>query len=113
MELRVYIVKVDGLSETLTANPKMMMQIPREKSLYDEIEKLSFTLGKESKASLIIDFEDVESRTDKYGDRIRLVDCKSLSVTIDNFSSESALNKQISSFLKTIGKEYVAFLYWC
>lgn len=119
VSLRLYVVKKEKLDNPVYISPMGVFELAKRSDLFDKIEQFSIQSGVELNAPLGIDFEDQESRKDKYDDRLKHVDAESLANIIyehdEPFREEGKfhVNDAIGEFLRTLKDDYAVVLYWC
>lgn len=117
--LRLYLVEKNRMENRLSLSPMMVLELVTRLVLMDQIEQLSIQDGVEIKAPLGLDFEDRETRKDKYDDRLKYLGCKEIADLIHQYPEEFRhaykrhRNDAIADLLLSVDDQYVAVLYWC
>lgn len=119
-ELRIFVCKKEQVKETgyTDLTPIAAFDLVRNKELHYVLEELAKESGSAIRNPLFIDFEEQETKRDKYNDVIRYVSCKKISDTIIHYYNEHPdefsfpYNQCVASYLSQVDERCYALLYW-
>ena len=119
-ELRIFVCKkeqvVDKGYRSLT--PIAAFDLVRNNELHHNLENIASHSGRPIENPLFIDFEEQETKRDKYDDIIQYVSCKVISRAIIDYYKEHPdefefpFNQSVASYLEQVEERCYALLYW-